>query len=69
MNKPIDDTNEQKVALAFTGQSAIFDQLYASNEIVSYKRERVWQLLSLGLSARRTTMLDGCDHEDGCQDT
>jgi len=33
--------NEQRVALAFTGQSAIFDQLYAGNGIVTYKRERV----------------------------
>jgi ubiquinone/menaquinone biosynthesis C-methylase UbiE len=41
MNEQKNYTNEQKVALAFTGQSAIFDQLYATNGIVTYKRERV----------------------------
>ena len=41
MNEQINHINEQQVALAFTGQSAIFDQLYATNEIVTYKRERV----------------------------
>jgi ubiquinone/menaquinone biosynthesis C-methylase UbiE len=45
MNEPAKDINEQQVALAFTGQSAIFDQLYASNAIISYKRERVRQFL------------------------
>lgn len=45
MNKPVNHINEQQVALAFTGQSAIFDQLYATNGIVAYKRERVRQFL------------------------
>ena len=45
MNEPVNHINEQQVALAFTGQSAIFDQLYATNEIVGYKRERVRQFL------------------------
>jgi ubiquinone/menaquinone biosynthesis C-methylase UbiE len=45
MNEPINHINEQQVALAFTGQSAIFDQLYATNEIVGYKRERVRKFL------------------------
>jgi ubiquinone/menaquinone biosynthesis C-methylase UbiE len=45
MNEPIDHINEQQVARAFTAQSAIFDKLYESNGIVTYKRERVRQFL------------------------
>ena len=45
MNEPVNHINEQQVALAFTGQSAIFDQLYATNGIVAYKRARVRQFL------------------------
>jgi len=45
MNIPINHKNEQQVALAFTGQSAIFDELYANNGIVGYKRKRVRQFL------------------------
>ena len=45
MNEPVNHINEQQVALAFTGQSAIFDQLYTTNGIVAYKRERVRQFL------------------------
>jgi ubiquinone/menaquinone biosynthesis C-methylase UbiE len=45
MNEPVNYINEQHVAQAFTGQSAIFDQLYASNGIVAYKRKRVRQFL------------------------
>ncbi|MFD2873032.1 class I SAM-dependent methyltransferase [Mucilaginibacter ximonensis] len=33
--------NEQKAAEAFSAQSAIFDEIYSSNTIVNYKRERV----------------------------
>lgn len=33
--------NEQKAAEAFSAQSAVFDDIYSSNTIVSYKRERV----------------------------
>jgi len=33
--------NEQLAEAAFTNQSAIFDELYAGNTIVHYKRERV----------------------------
>lgn len=33
--------NEQLVAAAFSRQSVIFDELYASNEIIQYKRLRV----------------------------
>jgi ubiquinone/menaquinone biosynthesis C-methylase UbiE len=33
--------NESKAADAFTGQSVIFDDLYSSNTIIQYKRERV----------------------------
>ena len=45
MNEPVNHINEQKVALAFTAQSAVFDSLYAANRIVAYKRERVRQFL------------------------
>jgi ubiquinone/menaquinone biosynthesis C-methylase UbiE len=41
MNEYLSRLNEQDVARAFTGQSAVFDQIYAGNRIVSYKRERV----------------------------
>jgi len=50
MNKPVNHINEQKVALAFTAQSAVFDSLYAANRIVAYKRERVRQFLMKYLS-------------------
>ncbi len=33
--------NEADAASAFTGQSAIFDDLYSTNTIINYKRERV----------------------------
>jgi ubiquinone/menaquinone biosynthesis C-methylase UbiE len=35
------NTNEKLAATAFSSQSIIFDQLYADNKIVQYKRERV----------------------------
>ncbi|HTE00454.1 MAG TPA: class I SAM-dependent methyltransferase [Mucilaginibacter sp.] len=34
-------TNEQKAADAFTGQSVIFDELYGTDTIIQYKRDRV----------------------------
>jgi ubiquinone/menaquinone biosynthesis C-methylase UbiE len=37
----IADINEQSVAKAFTKQSVKFDDIYAGNTIVQYKRERV----------------------------
>src|ERR1700743_2957624 len=36
-----DHINESDAADAFTGQSAIFDDLYSTNTIINYKRERV----------------------------
>ncbi|MDB5141806.1 MAG: class SAM-dependent methyltransferase [Mucilaginibacter sp.] len=36
-----DHINELNAADAFTGQSAIFDDLYSSNTIINYKREQV----------------------------
>jgi ubiquinone/menaquinone biosynthesis C-methylase UbiE len=45
MNETVNHINEQQVALAFTAQSAVFDQLYSTNGIVAYKRERVRQFL------------------------
>ncbi|MCW3116899.1 MAG: methyltransferase protein, partial [Chitinophagaceae bacterium] len=35
------DKNETKAAIAFTKQSLVFDDLYAHNTIVQYKRQRV----------------------------
>jgi len=37
----IANSNEQLAATAFSRQSAFFDQLYAANNIVQYKRQRV----------------------------
>ncbi|CAN5829605.1 class I SAM-dependent methyltransferase [soil metagenome] len=37
------NTNEQDTATAFNRQSVIFDDLYASNSIIQYKRDRVRQ--------------------------
>src|ERR1700761_7217805 len=36
-----DHINELDAADAFTGQSALFDDLYSTNTIINYKRERV----------------------------
>jgi ubiquinone/menaquinone biosynthesis C-methylase UbiE len=41
MDKITEVNNEQFSATAFSRQSAVFDTIYASNTIVSYKRERV----------------------------
>src|ERR1700682_3594051 len=41
MDLQIDHNNEQLVAMAFNAQSAIFDELYKSNSIITYKRNRV----------------------------
>jgi len=45
MDMPIDYYNEQQAAYAFSKQAGIFDELYAGNTIVQYKRERVRQRL------------------------
>jgi ubiquinone/menaquinone biosynthesis C-methylase UbiE len=41
MGSQISHNNEQKVTAAFDGQSFIFDELYANNTIIHYKRSRV----------------------------
>jgi ubiquinone/menaquinone biosynthesis C-methylase UbiE len=38
---PANDINEQFAEAAFSRQSAIFDELYAGNTIVRYKRDRI----------------------------
>lgn len=38
---PISSINEQKAAEAFSKQSVLFDELYTTDKIVQYKRERV----------------------------
>jgi ubiquinone/menaquinone biosynthesis C-methylase UbiE len=41
MENSMTDINEQKARAAFTKQSAIFDEIYSGNSIITYKRERV----------------------------
>lgn len=41
MKDTVDSLNEQAAEKAFSKQSAIFDQLYSSNIIIQYKRQRV----------------------------
>jgi len=41
MNIAYSNSNEQLAAAAFSSQSKIFDELYSSNKIIEYKRERV----------------------------
>jgi ubiquinone/menaquinone biosynthesis C-methylase UbiE len=41
MTKPASSAYQQKAAAAFTRQSPLFDDLYAENTIVHYKRSRV----------------------------
>ena len=41
MDKSVTDINEQRAATAFTKQAVVFDELYAGNTIIRYKRERV----------------------------
>jgi ubiquinone/menaquinone biosynthesis C-methylase UbiE len=41
MDVTYSNTNEQLTATAFSSQSTIFDELYSSNKIIAYKRERV----------------------------
>ena len=41
MNEPVHIINEQAAGKAFSKQSAIFDELYSSNLIIQYKRQRV----------------------------
>jgi ubiquinone/menaquinone biosynthesis C-methylase UbiE len=41
MDAIVQNINEQFAAKAFSAQSAIFDDIYAGNTIVSYKRDRV----------------------------
>jgi ubiquinone/menaquinone biosynthesis C-methylase UbiE len=50
MDMPIDHISEQQAALAFSKQSIIFDELYSSNRIVRYKRNRVRKHLLQNLS-------------------
>ena len=41
MTRIIHSGNEQAAERAFSKQSAIFDELYSSNLIIQYKRQRV----------------------------
>lgn len=41
MSLPLQHTNEDQAAAAFSNQSVIFDALYVADTIIQYKRERV----------------------------
>jgi ubiquinone/menaquinone biosynthesis C-methylase UbiE len=41
MQNSVTDINEQRAATAFTKQSFVFDDIYANNTIIHYKRDRV----------------------------
>ena len=41
MNKIVHSVNEQAAERAFSNQSVIFDELYSSNLVIQYKRQRV----------------------------
>ena len=41
MDNQINYYNEKLVSAAFNGQSIVFDELYSTNSIIQYKRERV----------------------------
>ena len=45
MTIPDNKINEQAASAAFTSQSAVFDVIYSTDNIVQYKRQRVWQHL------------------------
>jgi ubiquinone/menaquinone biosynthesis C-methylase UbiE len=50
MDMPVNYHNEQQVAYAFSRQAVLFDELYAGNTIVKYKRDRVREHLLRHLS-------------------
>lgn len=41
MSSAVDYINERKAAEAFSGQSAVFDEIYGDDTIIAYKRARV----------------------------
>jgi len=41
VNGSVHNVNEQAAEKAFSKQSAIFDEIYSSNIIIQYKRQRV----------------------------
>ncbi|PWT99001.1 MAG: hypothetical protein C5B52_11335 [Bacteroidetes bacterium] len=41
MNAPFSDINEKEAESAFTKQAPVFDNIYGTNTIIRYKRERV----------------------------
>ena len=49
MNGSIHNVNEQAAEKAFSKQSGIFDEIYSSNIIIQYKRQRVRDHLQLFL--------------------
>lgn len=56
MSKPLPDITEQQTAMAFSRQSAIFDELYGGNTIIQYKRDRVRQHLQQYLPANSSVL-------------
>ena len=41
MNPSSTNINRQQVAIAFSAQSSLFDNLFSGNTIIQYKRQRV----------------------------
>ena len=56
--------NEKKSAEAFSKQSLVFDQLYATNKIIEYKRERVRKHVSQYISQGNILELNAGTGED-----
>src|SRR5512139_1548434 len=52
--------NELRVSEAFTRQSAVFDGIYGSDEIVQYKRERVREHMEKLLSPMASILELNC---------
>lgn len=56
MSHPINDLSEQAAGKAFSRQSLIFDDIYSSNLIIQYKRERVRDHVMRYLHANSTIL-------------
>ena len=56
MITPIKNINEQNVAIAFSKQAKIFDQLFSGNTIIKYKRQRVRNHINKYISANSNVL-------------
>jgi ubiquinone/menaquinone biosynthesis C-methylase UbiE len=67
MKTAVAEINEQLTGAAFTRQSAVFDEIYAGNTIVSYKRKRVRTEVLKNLPANSFILeLNSGTGEDAC---